>query len=115
MPSDHPRRARPGPDRGPLRKWLARLPNPYTEADRAAGYRYELSVLQAEVSLTQVFDRTQTGRIFYEEVIRENLDLGRPDQVALIFDRKVIRMTPGPFRTGSSPTGSCPTCTSTTS
>lgn len=66
-----------------LRKWLARLPNPYSAADRAAGYRYELSVLQAEVSLTQVFDRPQTGRIFFEEVIRENLDLGRPDQVGL--------------------------------
>ncbi len=82
-----------------LWKWLARLPNPFTEADRAAGYRYELSVLQAEVSLTSVFDRPQTGRIFFEEVIRENLDLGRPDQVALIFNRKIIRTTPGPFRT----------------
>ncbi len=82
-----------------LRKWLARLPNPYTEADRAAGYRYELSVLQAEVSLTQVFDRPQTGRVFFEEVIRENLDLGRPDEVALIFNRRVTRTTPGRFRT----------------
>lgn len=82
-----------------LRKWLARLPNPYSDADRAAGYRYEISVLQAEVSLTQVFDRPQTGRVFFEEVIRENLDLGRPDQVGLIFDRRVIRTTPGRFRT----------------
>ena len=82
-----------------LRKWLARLPNPFTAADRAAGYRYELSVLQAEVSLTQVFDRPATGRVFFEEVIRENLDLGRPDQVSLIFERRVIRTTPGPFRT----------------
>jgi hypothetical protein len=40
-----------------LAKWLVRLPNPFSAADRAAGYRYELSVLQAEVSLTQVFDR----------------------------------------------------------
>jgi hypothetical protein len=82
-----------------LRKWLARLPNPYTPADRAAGYRYELSVLQAEVSLTQVFDRPLTGRTFFEEVIRENLDLGRPDQVSLIFKRRVSRRTPGLFRT----------------
>lgn len=82
-----------------LRKWLERLPNPFTAADRAAGYRYELSVLQAEVSLTQVFDRPQTGRIFFEEVIRENLDLGRPDEVALIFNRRINRRTPGPFRT----------------
>ena len=81
------------------RKWLARLPNPFTAADRAAGYRYELSVLQAEVSLTQVFDRPLTGRIFFEEVIRENLDLGRPDQISLIFNRRINRRTPGPFRT----------------
>jgi hypothetical protein len=82
-----------------LRKWLARLPNPFSDADRAAGYRYELSVLQAEIALTQVFDRPLTGRVFFEEVIRENLDLGRPDEVALIFNRRVNRRTPGPFRT----------------
>ena len=34
-----------------LRKWLARLPHPFTAADRAAGYRYELSILQAEFSV----------------------------------------------------------------
>ncbi|HKT21103.1 MAG TPA: hypothetical protein VJR06_00570, partial [Nitrososphaerales archaeon] len=68
-----------------LRKWLARLPHPFTAQDRAAGYRYEVSILQAEFSLTQVLDRPLTGRIFFEEVIRENLDLGRPDQVQLIF------------------------------
>ena len=39
------------------------------------------------------------GRVFFEEVIRENLDLGRPSQVSLVFDRKVIRRTPGRFRT----------------
>lgn len=82
-----------------LRKWLARLPHPFTAQDRAAGYRYELSILQAEFSLTQVLDRPQTGRIFFEEVIRENLDLGRPDQVQLIFGRRVTRQTPGRFRT----------------
>jgi len=32
-------------------------------------------------------------------VIRENLDLGRPDQVQLIFARRVNRITPGRFRT----------------
>jgi hypothetical protein len=40
-----------------------------------------------------------TGRIFFEEVIRENLDIGRPKQVQLIFDRWVTRSTPGLFRT----------------
>src|SRR5215831_91575 len=82
-----------------LRKWLARLPHPFTEQDRKAGYRYDVSILQAEFSLTQVLDRPLSGRIFFEEVIRENLDLGRPDQVQLIFGRRVSRQTPGRFRT----------------
>ena len=50
-------------------------------------------------SLTQILDRPLSGRIFFEEIIRENLDLGRPDQVQLIFDRRVSRRTPGRFRT----------------
>ena len=82
-----------------LRKWLRRLPHPFPARDRAAGYRYQLSILQAEFSLTQVLDQPVTGRIFFEEVIRENLDIGRPSQVSLVFDRKVNRRTPGPFRT----------------
>jgi hypothetical protein len=80
-------------------KWLARLPQPFTPDDRAAGYGYQLSILQAECSLTQVLDRPVTGRIFFEQVIRENLDLGRPDQVKLIFGRRVSRRTPGRFQT----------------
>jgi hypothetical protein len=81
------------------RKWLRILPHPFTVADRRAGYRYDISVLQAEFSLTQTLDRPLSGRVFFEEVIRDNLDLGRPDQVALIFERRVSRRTPGRFRT----------------
>jgi hypothetical protein len=82
-----------------LRKWLQRLPHPFSAADRAAGYRYDLSMLQTEFSLTQVLDRPVSGRIFFEEVIRENLDLGRPDKVQMIVDRRVTQRTPGTFRT----------------
>ena len=82
-----------------LRKWLRLLPHPFTAKDRQAGYRYQLSILQIEFALTQVLDRPVSGRIFFEEVIRENLDIGRPKQVQLIFDRWVTRKTPGPFRT----------------
>ena len=82
-----------------FRKWLRRLPHPFAPAHRAAGYRYQLSILQAEFALTQVLDRPLTGRYFFEEVIRENLDIGRPDQMQLIFDRRVTRRTPGGFRT----------------
>jgi hypothetical protein len=86
-----------------FRKWLRRLPHPFRAKDRAWGVRYDLSVLQAEFSLTQVLDRPVTGRIFFEEVIRENLDIGRPDQVQLIFERRIVQKgihaTPGRFRT----------------
>jgi hypothetical protein len=46
-----------------------------------------------------VLDRPVTSRVFFEEVIRENLDIGRPSQVQFIFDRRVSRCTPGRFRT----------------
>ena len=82
-----------------FRKWLRRLPHPFTAQDRESGIRYDLSMLQSEFSLTQVLDRPVTGRIFFEEVIRENLDLGRPDKVQLIFARRITRRTPGRFRT----------------
>jgi hypothetical protein len=73
-----------------LRKWLARLPHPFTAADRRAGFRYDISVLQAEFSLTQMLDRPSSGRAFFETVIAENLDMGRPDRVSLVFDRRVL-------------------------
>jgi len=80
-------------------KWVERLPFPLTAEDRAAGYCHELSVWQMEFSLTHIFARPQRGREFFEEVIRENLDLGRPDRVQLLFQRKITKATPGRFRT----------------
>jgi len=82
-----------------FRKWLDRLPLPLSAQNREAGYDWQLSIWQMEVSLTQIFDRPQRGREFFEEVRRDNLDLGRPDRLQLIFDRKVTKATPGPFRT----------------
>lgn len=86
-----------------LDKWLRILPHPFTEDDIAAGYRYELSIIQAEFSLTQMLDRPITGRIFLEQLIRDNLDLGRPDRISLIFGRRIHngrkRPTPSTFRT----------------
>ena len=69
---------------GLVRKWFARLPHPFPARDRKAGYTYDVSVLQAEFSRTQVFDRPLSKRIFFEQVIRNNLDLGRPDQAPLV-------------------------------
>jgi len=80
-------------------KWVTRLPWPLTPDDRAAGYVHRLSIWQMEVSRTQIFARPLHGRAFFEQVIRENLDLGRPDRVQLIFGRRVYRNTPSRFCT----------------
>jgi hypothetical protein len=82
-----------------FRKWLKRIPLPLRAQDRDAGYDWALSIWQMEVSLTQIFDRPLRGREFFEEIIRDNLDLGRPDRVQLIFDRVVTKKTLGEFRT----------------
>jgi hypothetical protein len=76
---------------------------PGDRADRAAGYRYDISILQAEFSLTQMLDKPVSGRIFFEQVIRDNPSLGRPDRISLIFGRSIYRgrknHTPGTFAT----------------
>jgi hypothetical protein len=82
-----------------LQKWLDRLPMPLSTQDRGAGYDYRLSIWQMEFSLTQILDRPLRGRQFFEELIRDNLDLGRPDRIQLLFPRKIMSTTPGTFRT----------------
>jgi hypothetical protein len=77
-------------------RWSHRLPWPMTPGDRAAGYDHRLAISQLEISLTQVFDRPVQGRHFFEAVICENLDLGRPDRVGLLFPRRITRRTPPP-------------------
>lgn len=79
-----------------FRRWVGRLPWPLDAAARAAGYGHALSLWQVEVSVTQVFAEPSWGRRFFEGVIRENLDLGRPDRVSLLFPAKLTRATPPP-------------------
>ncbi len=80
-------------------KWQARLPWRLTPEDRQAGYRYRLSIWQVEFSRTQVFDDPLRGRQWFEAVIRDNLDVGRPDRIQLVFEKRVTQKTPGLFRT----------------
>ena len=68
-------------------RWFHRLPTPFTADDLQAGYAYELAFRQFEVSDTRVFDRPQTGRAFFEGVIRDHLDLGRPGAAQVSFLR----------------------------
>ena len=79
-------------------RWLRELPSPFTATERGR-YRYRLSVRQIEMSDTRVFDRPQAGRAWFEQTIRDQLDLGRPDKVQIIFDRKIGSRTPGRFQT----------------
>jgi hypothetical protein len=68
-------------------RWTARLPLPLTPADRDAGFWWELSMRQIEVSRTLVFDDDCHARAFFEALLADNMDLGRPENVELIFRR----------------------------
>jgi hypothetical protein len=81
-----------------LYRWLRVLPSPFTAAERGR-YAYKLSVRQIEMSDTRVFDRPAAGRAWFEQTIRDQLDLGRPDKVQIIFGRKISSKTPGRFQT----------------
>jgi hypothetical protein len=54
---------------------------------------------QVEVSRTIVFDAPRRARAFFEALIADNLDIGRPANVEIIFGRRIQRNTPGTFRT----------------
>ena len=82
-----------------IQRWLARLPLPLTDTDRDAGYWWETSMRQVEVARTVVFDAPRHARGFFEALIVDNLDLGRPHNVEIIFGRRVRRDTIGTFRT----------------
>jgi len=80
-------------------RWLVRIPTPLGLADQAAGYWWELSMRQIEVSRTLVLDQPRRARAFFEALVADNLDLGQPDEVKLIFGRRIRKDTPGSFAT----------------
>jgi hypothetical protein len=68
-------------------RWMARLPLPLTYADRDGGFWWELSMRQVETSRTLVFDKDVHARAFFESLLCENMDLGRPENAELLFRR----------------------------
>jgi len=92
-------RLQPGTIEVFAQRWLHRLPMPFGSRDRDAGYWWECSMRQVEVSRTIVFDAPCRVRLFFEALIADNLDLGRPENVEIIFGRRVRCDTPGTFRT----------------
>jgi hypothetical protein len=84
-------------------RWLSRLPVPLDGADEVGGYWWEFSMRQIEVSRTIMFNAPRHVRSFFEALVADNLDVGRPDQVEVIFGRQIRngpkRATPGVFKT----------------
>src|SRR5579862_3900887 len=92
-------RLQPGTIEVFAQRWLHRIPMPFGSRDCDAGYWWECSMRQVEVSRTIVFDEPRRVRSFFEALIADNLDLGRPENVEIIFNRHIRRDTPGVFRT----------------
>jgi hypothetical protein len=82
-----------------FQRWLYRLPRPLGPADQHAGYWWECSMAQVEVSRTIVFTQPRYARAFFDAPVTDNLDLGRPDTLEIIFDRQVRSNTEGEIRT----------------
>jgi hypothetical protein len=80
-------------------RWLHRLPLPLNQTDRDNGYWWQLSMRQIEVSRTLVFDDPRRVRTVFEHLLCDNLDLGRPEHVEIVFGRRVTKATPGIFST----------------
>jgi hypothetical protein len=102
---DQPRRLQalcdrfgPGDVQAFFDRWTAVIPTPFTAADRAAGYWWELSMRQVEVSRTLVLDQPRRARGFFEALVSDNIGIGRPEEVAAVFARRVQKNTPGIFR-----------------
>src|SRR6266576_4581670 len=92
-------RLQPGTIEVFAQRWLHRLPLPFGPADQRAGYWWEISMRQVEVSRTLVFDSPRHARGFFEALVADNLDIGRPHNVEIIFGRRIRRDTWGTFRT----------------
>jgi hypothetical protein len=99
-----------------LRKWLARLPHPCSPADRDAGYRYEVSVLQGRVLPDPDARQTRLGA----DLLRTDHP-GQPRHRPVLIKSassstgKSAATPPGCSAPGSSPRPSPRACTSTTS
>jgi len=75
-------------------RWMAQIPLPLEAADRDAGFWWELSMRQVETSRTLVFDSDVHARAFFEALLCDNMDLGRPENVELLFRRGQRRGRP---------------------
>jgi len=79
-----------------IRKWIRIVPNPLdfiAKSRCGKTLTYEISMLQTEIAVTQLWKRAADGLQFFEQVIRENIDLGRPEKVGVIFGKQIRKAT----------------------
>jgi hypothetical protein len=81
-----------------FQRWLHRLPSHWAPADQKDGYRWECSMAQVEVSRTIAFTQSRHAR-FFDALVTDNPDLGRPDTLEIIFDRQIRKGTVSDFKT----------------
>jgi hypothetical protein len=86
-------------------RWTTVIPTPLSAADRAAGYWWQLSIRQAEISRSLVFDDPRRARSFFEALVADNIGIGRPEQVSIVFARQLRKTSKGPFATRVFTTG----------
>ena len=70
--------------------WMSVLPVPLDDYDRRFGYWWELLMRQVETSRTIVFDAPRHARGFVDALITDNLSIGRPDTLEVIFGRRIV-------------------------
>ena len=81
-------------------RWTGVIPTPFTDVDKEAGYFWEISMRQVEVSRTLVFDDPRRARMFFESLVADNIGVGRPHEVHAVFGRDRRGRTTGqPFAT----------------
>jgi hypothetical protein len=59
----------------------------------------ELSMRQVEVSRTLMFDDPRRARSFFEALVADNIGIGRPHEMAMVFARPLRQPTKHPYRT----------------
>jgi hypothetical protein len=74
-------------------RWITAIPTPLTGEDRTAGYWWDLSMRQTEVSRTLVFDAPRRAHSFFEALVTDNISIGRPEEISLVFARRASSKT----------------------
>ena len=95
----------PGHVQGFFDRWIAQIPTPLSDEDRHAGYWWELSMRQVETSRTLVFDDPRRARSFFEALVADNIGIGRPEEVSMVFARQLRRPTQHRYQTRIFTTG----------